>query len=210
MFPLSLILVALGLCFAHVSVEKAIEEKIYTRFGNGVRVQGVRFLGPKSLKEIQRIELDMEHGKARAVAYVYTGERRFQAVIDALWSYKVYIALRDIPKGSTVDISMFEEEERLAKTVPSDLRLSPEDFKNYVASTFIPKGTVLRKSYLKELPLVSAGEKVEVIYRREYIEIRFDGIAMDSGRMGELVSVKRGDRILRGRVVSKGLVEVLR
>ncbi len=98
MWPLSLLLL---FSFVFSSPEELIESEIYRRFGDSVKVQGIGLFAPKNL-EIERVELDIEYGKSRAVAYLYSGKERYQAILNALWKAKVFIALEDIPKGSPI------------------------------------------------------------------------------------------------------------
>jgi len=205
MWLLSLLLL---FSFAFSSPEELIESEVYKRFGNSVKVQSVRLFAPKNL-EVERVELDMEYGRSRAVAYLYSGRERYQAIVNALWKAKVFIALEDIPKGSPIRPEQFKVEERFMKTIPSDLRLSPEDFENYIASTRITKGTMLRRSLLKEVPAVRSGDMVDVVYRIGTLEVNFQALAVDSGTVGRIIRIRREDKILRARVLSRGKVEVL-
>ncbi len=95
------------------------------------------------------------------------------------------------------------------REVPSDLRLSPEDFEKYIASTRIARGTMLRRSLLKEVPIVKSGDLVEAVYKSGSIELSFQAVAVDSGTAGKIIRIRREDKILRGRVLAKGKVEVL-
>ncbi len=195
-------------CFALASPEKFVESEVYKRFGDNVKLQKIKLITPKNL-DFEKIELDMEYGRSRAVAYLYSGGERYQAIIDALWRARVFIALEDIPRGSSIKAEQFKVEERFMKTIPSDLRLNPEEFENYVASTRITKGTMLRRSFLKEVPAVKAGEVVEVIYRSGSLEVTFQAVAVDSGTVGKTVRIRREEKVLRGRVITRGKVEVL-
>ncbi|MCS6957575.1 MAG: flagellar basal body P-ring formation chaperone FlgA [Aquificaceae bacterium] len=206
MLVLSLFLL---LSLAYARVEEAIEKLVYQRFGDSVKVQKVKVLGAREVSRVDRIELHMEYGKSNALAYLYSGEERYQVILDVLWKVKSFVALEDVPKGSLIRLEMFRVEERFMKSVPSDLRLNPEEFENFVASTKIPKGTVLRRSLLKDLPPVRAGDLVDAVYTSGSLEIKFKAIAVDSGQLGRTIRIKRDEKILRGKVVSRGKVEVL-
>ncbi|MCS7195793.1 MAG: flagellar basal body P-ring formation chaperone FlgA [Aquificaceae bacterium] len=201
------LLIILKLSFG--SVERLVEEEVYRRFGELVKVQRVKLLGKKEVKSPERIELQMEYGKSRAVAYLYFGDKREQVLIDALWKVRVFVALEDIQKGSAIKPEMFRVEEVFMKTIPSDLRLNPADFENYTASTNITRGTVLRRSLLKEVQAVKVGEVVEAFYKSGALEVSFRAVAIDGGQVGKVIRLRKEDRVLRGRVLSKGKVEVL-
>lgn len=195
-------------CSAFASPEELIVSEVYKRFGDRVKVQKVKIFAPKDL-EFDRIELDMEYGRSRALAYLYSDKERYQAVLDALWKTEVFIALEDIPKESSIKPEQFKVEERFMKTIPSDLRLSPEDFEKYITSTRITKGSMLRRSLLKEVPAVKAGDVVEVVYKSGSLEVSFQAVAVDSGTIGRVIRIRREDRMLRGKVVARGRVEVI-
>lgn len=204
MWLLSLFLF-INLCFA--GAEKLVEEEVYKRFGNLVKVNKVKVVG--KVEKVDRVELDMEYGKSRMVAYLYYRNERYQAYVDALWRVKVFIAKEDIERGTPIRPELFRVEERLMKSVPSDLRLSPEEFDNFIASTRIVKGTMLRRSLLKEVPAVRAGEVVDAVFKSGAIEVVFQAIAVDTGPVGKVIRVKRDEKVLRGRVVSRGKVEMV-
>ncbi len=205
MWLLSLLLT---ISLALAGPEELVKSEVYRQFGDLAKVQNVKVFAPKGV-EFERLELEMEYGRSRAVAYLYSGTERYQALIDALWKVRVFIALEDIPKGSPIKPEYFRVEDRFMKSIPSDLRLSPKDFDNFIASTRITKGTMLRRSLLKEVPAVRAGEPVEAVYRSGALEVSFQAVAMDSGTLGRVIRIRREDRVLRGRVFSRGKVEVL-
>ncbi len=204
MWLLSLFLLA-SLCFG--KVEKLVEEEVYKRFGDLVKVNKVKIIG--KVEKVDKIELDMEYGKSRMVAYIYSGDEKYQAIIDALWKVRVFVAKEDIEKGTPINPDLFRVEERFMRSVPSDLRLSQEELENFVASTRIVKGTMLRRSLLRELPAVRAGDVVEAIFKSGAIEISFQAIAVDTGTVGKVIRIKRDEKILRGKVISRGKVEVV-
>jgi len=128
----------------------------------------------------------------------------------ALWKVKVFVAKEDIDKGTPISKELFRVEERFMKSVPSDLRLSSEEFENFVASTRIVKGTMLRRSLLKEIPAVKAGDVVNAVFKSGAIEVVFQTIAIDTGSIGKVIRLKRDDgKVLRGKVISRGKVEVV-
>ncbi len=204
MYILSFILL-ISLAFA--DVEEAIKREIYERFGDRVKVNKVKLFTP--VESFEKIEVDMEYGKSKAVAYVYFKGERHQAIVDALWRVEVFIALEDIEKGTFIDPALFRREERFMKSVPSDLRISLEELSNYVASTRIPKGTILRRSLLREMPAVKSGDVVDAVYRSGNIEITFQAIAVDGGPVGKLIRIKKDGKIIRGKVISRAKVEIV-
>ena len=203
-----LLLLNLYVGFAGQGLEKLIEGEVHKKFGDLAVLRGVKLLGREIPNRVDRVEIDAEYGKSRAIAYIYEGDKRYQAVLDIYWTLKVFVAKEDIPKGAPLKPDMFYQEERLVKSVPSDLRISPEELENYTASTRIIKGTILRRSLMEEPPAVKAGDQVEAVFRSGSVEVRFSAVALDTGKVGSTVRIKRDGKVLRGRVVARGLVEV--
>ncbi len=204
MYLLSFLLL-IGLAFG--DVREIIEREIYQRYGDRVKVRSIKIISHP--KVVDKIELDMEYGKARAIAYLYSGKEKYQAYVDPLWKVEVFIAIEDIEKGTPLSLELFKIEERYMKTIPSDMRIFPEEINNFTASTRIPKGTLLRRSLMKELPAIKPGDIVEAIYRSGNIELTFKVVAIDAGNIGKLIRVRKDEKILRGKVVSREKVEIL-
>ncbi len=203
-----LLFVSLSVSFAGQNLEKLIQEEFYKKFGDLALLKGVKLIGREKPSRIDRVEIDGEYGKSRVVAYLYEGTNRYQAVLDVYWRLKVFIAKEDIPKGASLKPEMFYQEERFVKSLPSDLKINSDEIESYTASTRIIKGTMLRRSLMEEVPAVKGGDQVEVIFRSGSIEVRFSAVALDTGKVGKTIRIKREGKVLRGRVVSKGLVEV--
>lgn len=68
---------------------------------------------------------------------------------------------------------------------------------------------MLRRSLLKEVPAVKSGDVVEVVYKSGSLEVSFQAVAVDSGTIGRVIRIRREDRMLRGKVVARGRVEVI-
>lgn len=57
---------------------------------------------------------------------------------------------------------------------------------------------------------VNRGDIVKVIFRSGNIQIEGQGTALDVGYVGKVVRIKTsGGKLLRGRVIDRGVVEVL-
>ncbi len=203
---LILLITLFNLAFANL--EDAIKQELHKKFGDTVRLLKVRPLG--QIKDIQDISLDVEYGRFKSIAYVISDEREVKVFLDLLWKVKVYRAKENIPRGSPIDISMFEEDYIWVRTVPSDLKISLEDFPNYVTATNILKGAYLRKVYLRPIPAVRYGEIVRCTYREKEIIIKFSCKALDTGNIGKVIRVKPEglEKVLRATITARGEVEV--
>lgn len=202
-----LLLTMLSLAFGNL--EETIKQELHRRFGDDVKLLNIKPLG--RIEEIQDITLDVEYGRFKSIAYVVSKDREVKVVLDVLWRLKVYKAKENIPKGSYIDASMFEEHYMWVKSIPSDLRIYPEDFPNYVTATNILKGTYLRHVYLRPVPAVSYGETLKCIYKDRGILVEFSCKALDTGSIGKVIRVKPegSQKTLRAKIRAKGEVDVL-
>ncbi len=194
---------------AFANLEDLIKQELQKRFGEDVKLVKLRPLG--KLGKVEGLSLDVEYGRLRSVAYVDSQGERVEVVLDLLWRLKVYRAKADIPKDSPLDPSMFEEDYIWVKTVPSDLRILPDSLSNYVSSTKILKGSMLRRVYLRPVPAVRYSETVRAVFKSGSVVITFNARALDTGYVGKVIRIKPefSDKVLRARVVSRGEVEVL-
>jgi flagella basal body P-ring formation protein FlgA len=77
------------------------------------------------------------------------------------------------------------------------------------ASGKIAAGEPLRRGDLKETPLIRAGEVVQLAMRRGVVAVRVNATARQSGRLGQIITVRNelSDQLITARVVGAGLVE---
>ncbi|WP_299200047.1 flagellar basal body P-ring formation chaperone FlgA [Thermocrinis sp.] len=198
-------------CWTKEELSAFVERQVKERFGEDVRVNKVILLNWDGKGEgVPKVELDMEYGKVRAFAYLQFEGNRYTAVIDALWRAKLLRAKKDIKKGELLSAELFDVEERWLKSIPKDLLIDPKELKDYRASTDIPKGSILRRSVMKPSPAVNRGDIVKVIFRSGNIQIEGQGTSLDVGYVGKVVRIKTsGGKLLRGKVIDRGVVEVL-
>ena len=210
---LSLFLVLSSLCFSWTEdrLKNLIGDAIKERFGDSVKVERIKILDWKGeLEGTPKVELDMEYGRARALAYLDFGQKRLSAILEVYWKAEFLVAKQDIPKGTVLSTELFAEKERWLRSIPNDFRLNKDELKNYQASTHIPKGSILRRSIIKPLPAVKRGDVVKLILRSGNLEIITYGTALDGGEVGKTVRVKtQSGKIMRGKIIDLGIVELL-
>ncbi len=209
---LSLLLVSsFAFCWKVEELSVLVERQVKEMFGEEVRINRIFFLNWDGKGEgTPQVELDMEYGKARAFAYLHFEKGRYTAVVDALWRVKLLKAKKDIKKGEQLFAELFDVEERWLKSVPKDLLIDSQELKDYLASTHIPKGAILRRSLTKPSPAVNRGDMVKIVFRSGNVEIATQGISLDVGHVGKVVRVKTSSgKLLRSKVIGRGVVEVI-
>ncbi|ADC89906.1 flagella basal body P-ring formation protein FlgA [Thermocrinis albus DSM 14484] len=192
--------------------ERVLSE-IKRKFGDDFRLTGVRYYDEiPQITDGGSVYLDMEYGRGKMLAYLVVGDRRYTLILDGLWRYTVLIAKEDIPKGRVLKPDMFYKEERWGRSVPSDLRLEDIHLSQYITSTFIPKGSIIRRSLLKPIPAVEIGQTVEAFYTSGNLELKFHARSLDRGYIGKTVRVLpegKKNPILRAKVIAPGKVQIL-
>ncbi|WP_333785274.1 flagellar basal body P-ring formation chaperone FlgA [Thermocrinis sp.] len=206
------IFLAFSLCFSWTEdrLKSLIGDAVRERFGDSVRVERIKILDWKGgLEGTPKVELDMEYGRARALAYLDFGQKRLSAILEVYWKAKFLVAKQDIPKGTVLSEELFAEEERWLRSIPNDFRLNKEELEKYQTSTYIPRGSILRRSIIKPLPAVKRGDVVKLILRSGNLEITTYGTALDGGEVGKTVRVKtQAGKTMRGKIVDTGTVEL--
>jgi flagella basal body P-ring formation protein FlgA len=75
--------------------------------------------------------------------------------------------------------------------------------------TLLP-GRAIPRDAVRSAPIVQQGEPVSVVFLSGSIQIQLSGTALQSGAVGEIISVRNSDtgRIVRGRIKSDKSLEV--
>lgn len=199
-------------------IKRAVISELELTFGDRVRLKEitVHLSSPVIFKgNIQiKVKLSVREGLPRGSAIVTLSSadvrRKVGVSLSLLWKCKRLVAVEPIRRGERVFPHRVEEKESFVQ------RCTPVPFKNpgelidYVAVRDIPAGSEIRRSFLSKKPMVRAGDKVTILYRRGGLEIRFDGRALGRGFYREEVPVRslNTGKVLRGKVIADGIVVV--
>jgi flagella basal body P-ring formation protein FlgA len=123
---------------------------------------------------------------------------------------EVPVALRRLQRGEIVDTGDVVKVRLNIEKVPDDIILDVNDLKGYEVSMNVAKGQFFQKKFLKFPPLIETGSNVTIMYKKGLLEASATGIALDDGADGEMIRVRNetSRKIIKGRVVAQGLVEV--
>lgn len=94
--------------------------------------------------------------------------------------------------------------------IPDDLILEPTDLSGMEVGRAVGEGQFFQKRFLKIAPLVQTGSAVSIQYTKGLLQATASGTVLDDGPHGSIVRVRNdaSRKILKGRVVSEGVVEV--
>lgn len=132
-----------------------------------------------------------------------------------LWGYvevkmPVPVLKKNLPKKSIVTEEDITFELRELSKLPHDVLLDKKSIIGKETRASLLAGTVLRASYLSEPLLIKRNQVVEIIARGKNFLVKAKGVALENGRLDELIRVKNisSKKIIQGKVTGEGLVEV--
>jgi flagella basal body P-ring formation protein FlgA len=93
---------------------------------------------------------------------------------------------------------------------PNDLVMDEAELDGFKVGKSVASGQFFQKRFLKLVPLINVGAPVTIRYSKGLIEATATGIALDDGVEGSAIRVRNetSKKIVKGRIISEGLVEV--
>jgi len=125
--------------------------------------------------------------------------------LKVAFKQKVPVAVRNINPGEVITHENVQFEERVIRSYERR-KIASNPF-GEVAKTFIPAGSVIYKRYVGS-PTVRAGKRVVVEFVKGALVIKTYGVLLDSGKVGQTVRVKRGNKVFSGRLKDENTVIV--
>jgi flagella basal body P-ring formation protein FlgA len=122
----------------------------------------------------------------------------------------VLIARTDLPRGILLKASHFEPEEHALHTLPGGYAVAAESLEGRRLRQALRQGTPISPR-ATEAPLwVRTGEPVTLAAGGDGLTVRMEGVALSSGSDNATVRVRnlRSNKILQGRVIAPGLIQV--
>ncbi len=119
-------------------------------------------------------------------------------------------AARDIPKGKLIDESDFVLKRERLRSFASHI-LHPNQLIGQVAKRTIKAGQLIREYMVEPNYAVKKRKQVKVVYQKGAIRIELLGLALENGRVGDIIRVKNlsSNKVLRCKVLSRGIVRYL-
>lgn len=113
-----------------------------------------------------------------------------------------------VTKGTVIGLEHLRQDRVEVLPGVTDLLAGPEDAVGRVALRDLSAGTPLRGGFFQLPALIKPGP-VTLLFRAEGIELSGTGEAIASGRLGEVVQIRRPDgRVIRAQVVGQALALV--
>lgn len=199
------------------TILQAIERFVYSRYKNvaiekislhfqAIPLQsGMYRVNIKPTSEsFHHIYLDISIYDGKKLAKKLKATLYVQRFIDAA------IAVRSIRKGEIIDASYIQPKRvRLASS--SQLYLTPAQVIGAVAKRDIKQNQVIKRYMVEPDYDVKRRKSVKIIYQKGAIRIELLGLALQNGKVGDIIRVKNlsSNKVLRCKVVSSGVVQYL-
>jgi len=133
---------------------------------------------------------------------------RFEYVVRARVSAMVAVAATPVAAGEALTDAQLTIERRDISNI-ADPITSPEQAFGQMSRRMLRPGDILRAGQLGSPILVKRGDAVQMVARRDGIEVSSAGEALDSGAQGAVVRVRNAGsgQVVRMRVAGAGSVE---
>lgn len=133
---------------------------------------------------------------------------RFEYVVRARVSAMVAVAAAPVAANETLTDAQVTLERRDISNI-ADPITSPEQAFGQMSRRMLRPGDILRAGQLSSPILVKRGDAVQMVARRDGIEVSSGGEALDSGAQGAVIRVRNAGsgQVVRMRVAGAGSVE---
>lgn len=123
----------------------------------------------------------------------------------------VAVAARILAPEQLITSADFRMEERELENSRDRYFTRAEDVNGHVPNRLIREGTLLTAAMLRNPVIFTPGAQVYILVRLNGVEVRTEGVALQSGRVDALIRVRNvnSGKVLRARVVDVSTVEVL-
>ncbi|MYM27769.1 flagellar basal body P-ring formation protein FlgA [Duganella sp. CY15W] len=132
---------------------------------------------------------------------------RYEFIVRAQVSARIAVMANDLAAGKVLaDEDLLLERHDVSGV--TDSITDPQDAVGMSGKRALRAGEVLRKGLLSSPTVVKRGEPVNIIARREQIEVSMAGEALDAGARGDTVRVRNANgMVIRARVTGVATVE---
>ncbi len=191
-------------------LQKVIQAYIKSHYPD---VEVERLMGLKELKQNGPYRIEIEPS-SKTATHLYLrvwvigkdGSKRRVSITALIHTfYQIPIAVHDIPKGSVLSPGDFRLERRATRGARYPKK---ENLIGSIAKTTIKAGRAIKEYAIEPDYAVKRRKSVKIIYQRGGIHIELLGLALQNGRIGDIVKVKNisTNKVLRCKVLQNGVV----
>ncbi len=142
-------------------------------------------------------------------AVTCNGEKR-DVIVRATIAAEVVVSTQTVKAGELIDAAALTLERREVTATPGAIA-NIEDVAGKSSRRALRAGQLVDRRWLNEPVLVKRNSRVTIVARNAGVEVHVAAEAMQSGRRGEVISVKNAANgtVVRVRVIAQDTVEPL-
>lgn len=165
------------------------------------------------IKYILRTPEDHGAGRLRFPVEIESQDgEKIRTTVDGYISRfkEVPVARHAVKRGEVLGESDFVRARINLTQIPDDLVVDQSDLSGMELSRSVGEGQFFQKRFLKIAPVIQTGAAVTIQYTKGLLQATASGTALDDGAQGAIVRVRNdaSRKILKGRVINEGVVEV--
>ncbi len=206
----NLLLIFIAFSFSRGNVVLLVEEELYKRYGNEVKLKEAYVYPPNVTLKEGDVKLYVREGYPEGSAIIKSGNISVRVRFKLLWRRELPVAVVNISRGEVLDSTKVKWSMVYTEENPRDFISKGDILEDFVAIKPIKSGDYIRKRFLRRRYLVKRGDTVTVIYRSGNIYITYEAEAMENGYRGSFIRLKvpSSGKVIKGKVVGEGKVEV--
>jgi flagella basal body P-ring formation protein FlgA len=153
--------------------------------------------------------IDVRHPASMRFAVTCNGEKR-DVIVRATIAAEVVVSTQTVKAGELIDAAALTLERREVTATPGAIA-NIEDVAGKSSRRALRAGQLVDRRWLNEPVLVKRNSRVTIVARNAGVEVHVAAEAMQSGRRGEVISVKNAANgtVVRVRVIAQDTVEPL-
>lgn len=162
----------------------------------------ISFLSDKEPKGIVPLRVEIYDSKELLKTMVLTVEVKIYE--------DVVVTAQKLDRNEKIAADMLTVERRDVTNFTDSYFKSPDQIINQRAKSIIPKGRILGRGSLEDIPLVNQGDKVKILAEIGGIMVWAYGMAREDGKLGEEIKITNMDskKIITARVVDEKTVSI--
>ena len=133
------------------------------------------------------------------------------APVRVVYEMEVIVTATDVDNGATIHDHQLILATRDIGKLKQGYFTAFESVAGYASRRHLRPGTVITANLLQAPLLIEKGDQVVIVAKKGGLEVRVSGVALTRGRLGKQIPVRNSKtkRIVRGKVVASGVVEVM-
>lgn len=145
---------------------------------------------------------------------IYNSEKLLKTTVLTV-EVKIYedvvVTAKKLDRNEKITADILTTERRDVTNFTDSYFKSPDQIINQRAKSIIPKGRILGKGSVEDIPLVNQGDKVKILAEIGGIKVWAYGTAREDGKLGEEIKITNADskKTITARVVDEKTVSII-